>query len=489
MASLSKILGPNGKPFASLNGNGKPSNQRTVRAKYDAAQTVTDSYKHWANADGLSARAANSPEVREKLRNRSRYEIANNCYAAGMIETLANDAIGTGPRVQFLTENLSLNTELEHRFTAWSDSIGFGEKLRTMRKARAGDGEAFAIMDTNPRIEGEVQLDLRLMEAEQVATPDIWYLESDAVDGIRYDKFGNPVEYHVLNEHPGDNYYGAWGQYDKVPARFVLHWFKKIRPGQCRGIPDITPALPLFAQLRRYTLAVIAAAETAADFAAVLTSEASPDDDVVEGRPFETLEIERRMMTLLPSGVKMEQFKANQPATTYAEFKHEILNEIARCLNMPFNIAAGNSSGYNYSSGRLDHQVYFKSLLVDQSQCERVILDRVLAEWLDELSLATDVLPAGPKRLGGYPHQWFWDGQEHVDPGKEARAQETRLRNHVTTLAYEYGRRGMDWEVQLRQRAKEIGLMKELGLDTTPESPDSEPNPERAEEIADDNEA
>ena len=48
-----------------------------------------------------------------------------------------------------------------------------------------------------------------------------------------------------------------------------------------------------------------------------------------------------------------------KPSTTYAEFKKELLNEIARCLNMPFNVAAGNSSGYNYASGRLDHQTYF----------------------------------------------------------------------------------------------------------------------------------
>ena len=63
----------------------------------------------------------------------------------------------------------------------------------------------------------------------------------------------------------------------------------------------------------------------------------------------------------------MSQMEAQQPATTYAEFKHEILNEIARCLNMPFNIASGNSSGYNYASGRLDHQTYFKAIRVDQS--------------------------------------------------------------------------------------------------------------------------
>ena len=43
-------------------------------------------------------------------------------------------------------------------------------------------------------------------------------------------------------------------------------------------------------------------------------------------------------------------------------FKKEILNEIARCLGMPYNISAGNSSGYNYASGRLDHQTYFKAV-------------------------------------------------------------------------------------------------------------------------------
>ena len=77
-------------------------------------------------------------------------------------------------------------------------------------------------------------------------------------------------------------------------------------------------------------------------------------------------------------------------------------------------------------------------------------------------------------------HQWFWDGQEHVDPAKEANAQATRLSSHTTTLAYEYARQGRDWENALRQRAKELALMRELGLDwavvqpTVPEDNDSE---------------
>jgi capsid protein len=63
-----------------------------------------------------------------------------------------------------------------------------------------------------------------------------------------------------------------------------------------------------------------------------------------------------------------------------------------------------------------------------------------------------------------WPHQWFWDGHEHVDPQKEAAAQAQRLASNTTTLATEYARQGKDWETELRQRAKEVALMRELGL-------------------------
>ena len=39
-------------------------------------------------------------------------------------------------------------------------------------------------------------------------------------------------------------------------------------------------------------------------------------------------------------------------------------------------ISAGNSSGYNYASGRLDHQTYFKSIRVEQEHLACVVLDR-----------------------------------------------------------------------------------------------------------------
>jgi len=454
-------------PFLSRSSKStRPNRTRSVRARYDAAATNHDNRRHWAGADSLSASAANSPNVRRILRERSRYEVANNSYARGIVETLANDVVGTGPRLQLLTSDQDANKQIEREFMLWVHEIGLAEKLRTMRKACAQDGEAFVVLTNNQQLQTQVNLDLKLIEADQITTPDLNPLSANAVDGIVFDEDGNPVEYHVLKAHPGETRFSTTSirLYDRIPAESMIHWFRADRPGQSRGIPDITPALPLFAQLRRFTLAVLAAAETAADFAGILYTDAPASGEADAAEPFEPIELEKRALLTMPGGWKMSQMHAEQPSTSYAEFKREILNEIARCLNMPANVARADSSGYNYASGRLDHQTYFKAIRVEQSHLEIVVLDRILAAWLDEAALLPGLLPDGLPPISSWEHQWFWEGREHVDPAKEAKAQATRLKSHTTTLAEEYARRGLDWEEQVRQRAKEIELLTEIGI-------------------------
>ena len=437
-----------------------------LRARYDAAQTTADNARHWAMADGLSADAAMSADVRRKLRDRARYEVANNSYAKGIVLTIANDTIGTGPRLQLLSDSDEVNHHVEGAFAEWSNAVDLPGKLRTIRMAKATDGEAFALLTENPMIDSPVKLDVQLLEADRVASPVMNVLPAaNEVDGIYLDGFGNPHSYCILRQHPGE--LGTWNiDYDVIGAAAVVHWFRSDRPGQHRGIPEITPALPLFAQLRRYTLAVLAAAETAADFAAVLFTDAPANGEAEALEPMDVVELEKRMATVLPDGWKLGQVEAHQPSTTYSEFKREILNEIARCLNLPYNIAACNSSGYNYASGRLDHQTYFKSIRVEQAHLGEVVLDRIFDAWLEEAMLLSEF--ASLRHIPRVTHQWFFDGTEHVDPLKEASAQAKRLESNTTTLAQEYARQGKDWETELRQRAKEKELMEQLGLIETP---------------------
>ena len=434
-----------------------------IDARYDAAQTSPENSKHWQHADGLSATAAMTPAVRRVLRNRSRYEVANNSYAAGIVDTLAEYLVGTGPRLQLLLDNLQYNNKVEGWFDEWAEAIQLAQKLKTMRKAYATDGEAFALLTTNPKLDTRVKLDVQLVEADRVETP-IRLLGNDAViDGIEYDRYGNPAYYYVSKTHPGD-LSPAIEVFDRIPASSMVHWFKHNRPGQRRGIPELTPCLNLFAQLRRYTLAVLGAAETAAEFAMVIFTKTPPNGEAADVEPMDKVELERRMATVLPEGWEMGQVKAEQPTTAYGDFKKEILNEIARCLGVPYNVAAGNSAGYNYASGRLDHQVFFKCIKNLQAELWLTVLEPILRGWLLEASLIEGYLPQPLRMVTRVPHMWFFDGHEHVDPSKEANAQDTRLRNYTTTYATEYAKQGKDWEKEFTQIAAEKKRMDELGI-------------------------
>ncbi len=460
-----------------------------VRGKYDAAQTSYENRRHWANADHLSANAAANAEVRRTLRSRARYEVANNSYAKGIVLTLANYVVGTGPRLQMLTADPETNRVIEKEFARWAKAVGLAHKLRTMRIAQCETGEVFALLSTNPRIDAPVQLDVRPIEADQVCTP--WPLprgDTKAIDGIVFDEFSNPVAYYVLRQHPGDNAaFRAGGiDFDVMPVESVIHLFRAERPGQSRGIPEVTSSLSLFAMLRRYTLAVLGAAEQAALPSGVIYTDAAADADASQVEPMDQVEMDRGTWMTMPFGWKIGQIKAEQPTTVYSDFKHEVINEIARCLNMPFNLAAGNSSGYNYASGRLDHQAFFKAIRIDQAYLADVVLDRILKAWLNEAVLIEGYLPQSVRTLDfDAAHQWFWDGFEHVDPAKEASAQATRLQSNTTTLAAEYAKGGLDWENELRQRAREVALMRELGLTTAQSAPLSPSNNDDKEDEGD----
>lgn len=455
----------------------RSSSSQRLHARYDAAQTTPDNAVAWAMADSLSADAAGSSSVRQLLRNRARYEAANNSYARGLVNTLANDCIGSGPRLQLLTDDDALNREVERWWSDWVDSVDLAGKLRTMRMSKVIDGEAFAMPFHNRgRADLDVPLDVMLIEAEQVHTPYLLYGEENRVDGLVFDEYGNLAQYHVLRHHPGSDVWTSPADLDveTIPANRIIHWFRVDRPGQHRGISEITPALPLFMQLRRYTLAVLTAAETAADFAALIYTDAPADDgnDAESVETFDIFNLEKGKGMVLPYGWKISQLKAEQPSTSYPEFKHEILNEIARCMSVPYNIAAGNSSGYNYASGRLDHQTYCKSIRIEQANCAQIVLDPLFRIWIEHAMLRSEL--SGLRRVSALPHQWFWDGTEHVDPAKEASAQATRLASNTTTLAIEFARQGRDWEAELHQRAKELDLMNKLGLAAAESVPSEE---------------
>lgn len=435
--------------------------QEAVRARFDVAQTNDENRAHWSQSDYLGPNAELNAATRRILRSRARYECANNGYAAGLVRTLANDTIGTGPSIVVTDKRFNKDeiNEFESAFWEWCVSVEMGSKLRRMRLAKARDGETFAQIFTNPRSSTAVQFDFQPFEADFVAASTIDNPLASLLDGLIIDDDGNVIAYNILRQHPGEALGASIaGEADLVAAKYILHLFHSDRPGQYRGCPEILSSLPLWAQLRRFTLAVLNCAESAALPSWVIETQ-QPPSDMQLGDAFDTLQTKRGMGVVLPGGYKMGQMKAEQPTATYGQFKREIVTEAARGCGpgVPYGVAAGDFSSYNYSSGRLDNRGYFKSTRVERSVWEVKACTPLARGWWEEARRIPGLLP--DKFRNAFPrHEWRWDGDEHVDPTKEADAAISRISNGLTSIDEEVNRLGSDRDTVWRKNAAALGL-------------------------------
>lgn len=436
---------------------------RSAHATYDAAGSGDDTKNYWAPADALDADSANSHAVRSVLVKRSRYEIQNNGYAAGIASTYATDLVGLGPTLRMQTGSEAFNRMVEREWDSWSREIQFRRKLWCMAHAKHVDGEAFGVLRQNKGLRHPVKIDLVLHETEQCTTPWLPYNEPNHIDGIQFDNFGNPQTYEFLKYHPGGNNTGAvniW-QTEQIPARFVLHWFKMLRPGQHRGVPEMVSTMNLGASARRWREAVVGAAENIADFSLFLKTAFDPNEEDIDWTdPMSAQDIQKRMMVALPAGYDAFQPKAEQPTSTHAEFHKTLINEQARPRSMPFNKAACDSSSYNYASGRLDHQTYYGSLDVDREDCDDLTTDRLFDVWFDYAIAEFGWLGGNPETVRGSArmHDWDWPKHQVADIKAEAEADDKRLKNGSTSLDAIYSRGGLDYEDELVKSATANGV-------------------------------
>jgi lambda family phage portal protein len=454
--------------FAKMADKTGSNRQQTINAAYDSAQTTSKNSRNWRLSDSLSADEANSPYVRQILRKRARYEcLEANSYAKGIVHTLAMDLIGAGPRLQVQTKDKKANERIEKSWSSWAKRTKLARKLQTMRVSKCVDGEAFGEMVNNPRLRHRVQLDLHVTEGDQYTTPHGIYDPEHMIDGMHFDDFGNVEWYHRVKQHPGGPAMFDTNP-DVLPADQIIHLFRQDRPGQHRGIPEVTTALPLFNLLRQYSLAALSSAQIAAKFTAVVQTNASAvnssgDSYDPKVQPYDLADIDYDMITHLPFGWNMQQFKPEQPTNTHDEFVKSILREISRCVHMPLMIASGDASDHNYSSGRLDVQTYQMALDIERAYWETECLDRLFEAWMDE-AILTGIITEDFPVMDEVPHVWTWGNRDHVDPSKEADATDIKLANFSTSLAREYAKQNLDWEVEVTQIARERAKLKELEL-------------------------
>jgi len=250
-------------------------------------------------------------------------------------------------------------------------------------------------------------------------------------------------------------------EFDPWPARFVLHDYARLRPAQQRGIPEFGPALDLFEEARRFRRAVLASAETVADHAGFIYTDAAADGDGAEpdtgfGTAQDYVNVKRRMMGVLPAGWKAAQMKAEQPTTTYEPYVLMLLMEAAQVLDMPLFIMTGDARLANMSSAYVATQSFIKSVTTDREEYE-AIADQIWDEWLPEARRIPGLIP---RDIPDDPdHSWRWPRvASHADPGKMALAQNQRIKNGTRSPSIECADDGLDFEEIAERSAKDFGV-------------------------------
>jgi lambda family phage portal protein len=442
-------------------------------AKFDNAQTTDENKRHWREADELDATSQLTPDVRNRLGNRCQYEVQNNGYCAGMVRMLVNDTVGRGPRLQMETDDSKLNQAVESMWREWASAADWGMKCRVNAGVRFIRGEGFGVFRDSKRLARlglPVTLDVRLMEPVQIADPlGSPYLASNyGDDGVVCDEDGEVIEYKVLKYHPGSYRIGAdFSKADTIKADDMLHWYIPERPGQLRGYCPLTPSLGIFAQLRRFTMATLSAAEIAASFAGVMTQDGAlgnATEEVKTEDAYTTIDIVRAMLMTLPPGADIKQFEAKHPSTQYEMFVNAKLRECGRALNIPFGKVAGDHSRYNYSSGRLDDAPYWSDREIERQAMEAKFFNPFFYRWIDFARLALPALAIYRGKPWELKHSWHYDARPTSDPVKDATGDELNLTNATDTLAGIAARDGTTVEAILNQRKREMEMFEERGL-------------------------
>ncbi len=439
-----------------------------MRASIEAGRVDNDGLRSWPNADSLGPNAALDPGTLQRLRDRGRYETTNNSYCRGLVRSLSYDLVGMGPRPQLSIpgDDGSLAKIVERKYAKWARATQIGLKYRIMEKSVSREGNSFGLLDTDPDILDPVKLDLRLVEDEQCATP--WGLSSNAnvINGIELNERGKPVRYWFLRNHPGENtYFSSKTDFFSVPANRVIHWRDIERAGQVRGMPRIVAGLPTFGKTRRYAEATISAAEFAASICGFLKSTLPTSNGLsVPVSAMDPFTVIKELLLTLPMGWDAQQMKAEQPTTTYPEFMREKLGEAGRGTGAPLNITSGNSSGYNFSSGRLDHLPYHRGLTIDRDDFRNIAVDPMFRAWHAEAVMIPGHLPDGLPDIEEWTWSWHYDGFDSIDQNKDATADDTRLKNGTTTYAEIFSAYGQNWQEEFEQMAREKALAEKLGL-------------------------
>lgn len=352
-------------------------------------------------------------------------------------------------------------------------------------------GDVFALFGMKENKRTPYTLTIRLLEADRISTPDSSgdsiSVETESggriIDGVEIDKEGEVIAYHVANRSPIAQSNTSEIQWVKIEAfgketgyPNIIHLMQMERPEQQRGVPFVASVIEQIKQFDRYMNAELAANLVSAMLTCFITSEEDDgkfgmEDSVNEEEKVTddelNLELAPGAIYSLPPGKKVETVNPLRSNTQFETFVNTVLVVTAASMGIPKEVLVKKYES-NYTAARGALLDFWRTVRVYRTLFNEQFNKPIYEQWLSEAIALGRIQAPGffddpLVRQAWCGCTWMGASMGHVDPLKEVNAAEKRIANNISTQeqeAAEYN--GNDWSSNVRQRAKEIKVNKEL---------------------------
>ena len=411
------------------------------------------------------------------MRQRGRMLYMASPIAAAAVNTNRTKIVGSGLKMK-----CSINRKLlgmsektaqewcektEAEFRLWSenrhscDMLGennFFEIQQLAVKSWLMSGDVFVLIKRDkPTPLNPYSLRLQLVEADRVGTPYMGNSfsfgvtegkdgENDVHDGVEVDKNGRIVAYHICSGYPGfpsSTKSQEWIRVEAIGKKTglpnILQIMDAERPDQYRGVTYLAPVIELLLQGRRYTEAEL----TAAIIQSYLTAWVETETDATNNPLFpeeesdeeydENPEMGPGNVIHLKKGEKVQFGNPNIPTAGFEVFMKSIIKQAGAALELPYDVLIKEfNSSYSAAKGALEEA--WEVFKMRRSWFVNDFCKPVYEIWLSEAVALGRVYAPGFFDDPLIRAAWCgarWDGpaQTHLDPVKEANANEIQVKN------------------------------------------------------------
>ena len=345
-----------------------------------------------------------------------------------------------------------------------------------------------------------------VLDPDRIQTPPDKIDDKSLFEGLKLDRHGRMVGFHVRKGHPAEAWVDGNDQHEFIPRETYWgramgwHWFFKRRGGQQRGLTSLvtmlrrTTMLDQFddAQLGAAVIAAVlqtyikttASAETMAEQLAPAADGLSVTDRKLDYYGKAKLRMGGQRIPLLAPNDDIVMASVARAIADPTAFRTGILRELGMSVGVAQGQISNSFADYNYSSMRADLQEVFRGVHRERRQFTSSTASLIYAAVVEEaIELgAVKLLPGWPpfqeNRAAYTACEWTGPGMGTIDPLKEANAKKVLLEikdKSRQQLAAQDGEDYLETFDQIEQEnaeAEERGFSLDISASPTVELPD-----------------